>query len=90
MLDDDSVPVAVEFDSRVCALLDQLRAQEGSRRDTFRALRPFLVNMPRRLVTDPGVSAMIQPVIGDLGHWRGTYDLALGIDEGAIGAESVW
>jgi CRISPR-associated endonuclease/helicase Cas3 len=91
MLDDDSVPVAVDHDPIVPVLLDRLRAEEGSRRDTFRALRPFVVNLPRYLVTNPAVNAMTEPVIGDLCHWRGNeYDKALGLDEGAIGQESVW
>jgi CRISPR-associated endonuclease/helicase Cas3 len=91
MLDDDSVPVAVDYDPSVTTLLDKLRTEEGSRRDTFRALRPFIVNYPRRLLTIPAVAAMTQPVVGDLLHWRGDYDRhAIGIDEGAIGKDNVW
>jgi CRISPR-associated endonuclease/helicase Cas3 len=90
MLDDDSVPVAVDHDPAVAGLLDRLRAEEGSRRDTFRALRPFVVNLPRWVVTEPAVQAMTEPIIGGLRHWRGAYHPALGIDEGAIGKESVW
>jgi CRISPR-associated endonuclease/helicase Cas3 len=91
MLDDDSVPVAVDYDPAVPELLDRLRAEEGSQRATFRALRPFLVSYPRRLLTNPAVAAMTQPVVGSLLHWRGDYDKhALGIDEGTIGKDNVW
>lgn len=90
MLDDDTVPVAVDHHAQVPELLTRLRAEDGTSRDTFRRLRPYLVNLPRYLTADPAVAALTEPVVGDLLHWRGDYDPALGIDEGAIGKEMVW
>lgn len=93
MIDDDTVPVAVtgyQDKARVEALLRELRVPKGPRRETFRALRPYIVTIPQRIVTNPAFQAMCQPVIGELWEWCGDYDLQLGIDDSAIGEETVW
>jgi CRISPR-associated endonuclease/helicase Cas3 len=66
MIDDDTVPVVVtgyQETARVEALLAELRTPEGPRRDTFRALRPYIVAIPHRIVTNQAFSAMCQPVV---------------------------
>ena len=92
MIDDDTVPVAVtgyQDTAHVETLLAELRTSEGPRRETFRALRPYVVTIPRRIVANPAFTAMCQPVIGELWEWRGDYQ-HLGIDDSAIGEENVW
>ncbi len=94
MIDDDTVPIVVtgyqDTAAQVEALLTELRTSEGPRRETFRALRPYIVTVPQRLVTAPAFTAMCQPVVGELWEWRGDYDEQLGIDDSAIGEENVW
>lgn len=93
MIDDDTVPIVVtgyQDTALVEGLVRELRASEGPRRETFRALRPYIVTIPRRIVTDPAFAAMCQPVIGDLWEWPGDYDPHMGIDDSAIGEENVW
>jgi CRISPR-associated endonuclease/helicase Cas3 len=92
MIDDDTVPVAVtryRDTAQVKALLRELRVPAGPRRETFRALRPYIVTIPRRVVTSPVFTAMCQPVIGELWEWRGDYHEQLGIDEGCSGLDTV-
>ncbi len=84
MIDDDTVPIVVtgyQDTALVEALVQELRAPEGPRRETFRALRPYIVTIPRRIVTDPAFTAVCRPVIGDLWEWPGDYDPHLGIVE---------
>ena len=94
MIDDDTVPVAVtgyrDTAAQVEPLLAELRAPQGPRRETFRDLRPYLVSMPKGVVTNPAFGAMCRPVVGELLEWRGDYDQHLGIDDSAIGEETVW
>lgn len=93
MIDDDTVSLAVtgyRDADRVEALLSGLRSSVVPRREVFRELRPFLVTVPKRLVTEPAFAAMCQPVVGELWEWRGDYDDGIGLDESAIGEEDVW
>jgi CRISPR-associated endonuclease/helicase Cas3 len=93
MIDDDTVPIVVtgyQDTALVEGLVRELRTSEGPRRKTFRALRPYVVTIPQRIVTDPAFTAMCKPVIGDLWEWPGDYDPHLGIDDSAIGEENVW
>ncbi|MGH3796751.1 MAG: CRISPR-associated helicase Cas3' [Pseudonocardiaceae bacterium] len=94
MIDDDTVPIAVtgylDTAAQVEALLAELRAPEGPRRETFRALRPYVVTIPQRIVTNPAFTAMCRPVVGQLWEWHGDYHEHLGIDDSAIGEETVW
>lgn len=93
MIDDDTVPIVVtgyQDTALVEDLVRELRTSEGPRRETFRALRPYIVTIPQRIVTDPAFTAMCQPVIGDLWRWREDYHRHLGIDDSAIGEENVW
>jgi CRISPR-associated endonuclease/helicase Cas3 len=93
MIDDDTLPVAVtgyQETAHVQALLRELRAPEGPQRETFRALRSYIVTIPQRIVTNRAFAAMCQPVAGELREWCGDYDEHLGIDDSAIGEEDVW
>ncbi len=93
MIDDDTVPVAVtgyQDTAQVETLLAELRTSEGPRRETFRALRPYIVTIPRRIVTSQAFTAMCRPVAGELWEWRDDYHQHLGIDDSAIGEENVW
>ena len=95
MLDDDTTPVAVTTwngagSEGVERLLDELRTGTGPRRETFRAVQPHIVALPTRVAERPDMQALLAPVIGDLLQWRGVYDPAVGIDEGATGVDTVW
>ncbi|MGH3811529.1 MAG: CRISPR-associated helicase Cas3' [Pseudonocardiaceae bacterium] len=93
MIDDDTVPVAVtgyQDTVLVETLLAELRLAAGPRRETFRALRPYIVTIPRRIVTNQAFTAMCRPVVGELWEWCGDYHPHLGIDDSAIGEENVW
>jgi CRISPR-associated endonuclease/helicase Cas3 len=93
MIDEDTVPVAVTSyrdTAQVEALLDALRTPDGPRRETFRALRPYIVTIPYEIVTSSAFKAMCQPVVGELWEWPGDYDEQLGIDDSAIGEKNVW
>ncbi|MGH3567738.1 MAG: CRISPR-associated helicase Cas3' [Pseudonocardia sp.] len=91
MLDDETVPVVVtEYHDggEATRLLRELDAPGGVRRETFRALQPFIVALPGRLVDQPDVAALCPAVPGggDLREWRGTYCPQVGIDEDVIAA----
>ncbi len=64
MIDDDTVPIAVtgyrDTAHQVEALLAELRAPDRARRETFRALRPYVVTIPQRIATDPAFAALCQ------------------------------
>jgi CRISPR-associated endonuclease/helicase Cas3 len=93
MIDDDTVPIVItgyQDTAVVEDLLRELRAPKGPLRKTFRALRPYIVTIPQRIVTVPTFAAMCKPVVGDLWEWPGDYDAHLGIDDSAIGEENVW
>jgi len=93
MLDDETVPVVVTgHDAEAERLLSELRATDGARRELFRALQPFVVAIPARLVDRPDIAALCQPVFtdGELREWRGDYHRQLGIDEGQIAREMIF
>ncbi|MGH3625566.1 MAG: CRISPR-associated helicase/endonuclease Cas3, partial [Sciscionella sp.] len=92
MIDEDTVPVVIsQYDERdhVEALLAELADADRRSRQTFRAVRPFLVTLPTRLVTDPAVSPMCPPVVGDLRRWEGHYHPHLGVTEHVGGTEMI-
>jgi CRISPR-associated endonuclease/helicase Cas3 len=93
MLDDDAVPVAVASYGQpglVDGLLDDLRAADGTRRDTFRALQPYVVSLPKHVADLRDVQALLRPVVGDLCQWVGDYDNSVGIDDGDTVTATVW
>jgi CRISPR-associated endonuclease/helicase Cas3 len=93
MLDEETVPVVVtEHTERAAALLEQLRAEHGGDRDTYRTLQQFTVALPARLLDRPDVRALCQPVFedGNLREWRGTYDPQLGINEDGSAKEMIF
>jgi CRISPR-associated endonuclease/helicase Cas3 len=91
MLDDDTVPVVVtnyagDSDGAATLLLGELDAPGGGRRDTFRALQPFIVALPRGLVDRREVAAVCPEVPGggELRQWCGDYHDRVGIEEDAV------
>jgi CRISPR-associated endonuclease/helicase Cas3 len=92
MIDEDTMSVVIsgyDQQERVEALLKELADPDRRSRQTFRQLRPFLVNLPTRLVTDAAVAPMCPPVVGDLRRWSGPYHPRLGVREDARGMETV-
>jgi CRISPR-associated endonuclease/helicase Cas3 len=93
MLDDDAVPVTVPAYGPagvVDGLLADLRRAEGSRREVFRALQPYVVALPRHIADRADVQALMEPVVGDLWQWTGSYDKTVGIDDGDTASQTVW
>lgn len=94
MINDDTVPVVVttypkDPDDPVDQWLTELADPERRRAKLFSLLRPYIVTIPRRVVTNPAIAPMITPVIGELSRWDGTYDEHLGLGEGVAGTEMV-
>lgn len=93
MLDDDTVPMVVTTygGDTAAALLNDLRRADGALRNTFRALQPFIVALPRHVLDRPDVQALCRPVLAgsDLLEWCGDYDEQYGIDEDALMKETV-
>jgi CRISPR-associated endonuclease/helicase Cas3 len=84
MLDDDSVPVAVSGYRnavQVEELLGRARDPSFPLGPTLRALQPYTVSLPRKIATERSVQPLLEPVVGDLLHWRGDYDQRVGIDD---------
>jgi CRISPR-associated endonuclease/helicase Cas3 len=91
MLDDDAVSVVVTgYHADAERLLAQLRAAEGSRRHLYRQLQPFTVALPARITGGAEVKALLRPVLGELWKWAGSYDPAIGIDDGDTVTRTVW
>ena len=93
MIDDDGVPVVVAgYDETGEAerYVQRLRDPSAPRRDLLRKLQKWTVNLRRHVLRDPAVTALLEPVIGDLYVWRGVYDPYLGINEAALGEEQIW
>jgi CRISPR-associated endonuclease/helicase Cas3 len=96
MLDDDTVPVLVinyagDAGGQAAVLAAQLAATGGAQRDTFRALQPFIVALPRRVIDRPDVAAICRsvPGAGELREWCSDYHDDLGIDEDSIAKETI-
>ncbi|WP_268248846.1 CRISPR-associated helicase Cas3' [Saccharothrix coeruleofusca] len=96
MIDEDPVTVIVaDYDpqAQVTAMINQLRAGTGSLGQVLRELRGHMVSLPRSVAEAPHVRALCEPVIagqGDLWEWKGGYDARVGVDEEAIGEDTVW
>lgn len=94
MIDEDTVPVVITTygdHRRVQALLNELADPDRRSRETFRSIRPYMVALPRRLITDPSVAAQCVCILDgvDLYRWDGRYDDALGVAEVLTGVEMI-
>ncbi|WP_446226260.1 CRISPR-associated helicase Cas3' [Nocardia sp. IBHARD005] len=77
MINEDTMPVVIVDDRhrrQIEALLADLAAGTVRAGAALRRLQPWIVQLRSELVRRPEVAALIEPVIGDLGRWRGTYD----------------
>nr|WP_269436197.1 CRISPR-associated helicase Cas3' [Saccharothrix sp. NRRL B-16348] len=96
MIDEDPVSVIVtEYDpeARAAELVERLRTGSGPLGAVLRELRGHMVSLPRAVATAPHVRALCKPVIAgheDLWEWQGGYDVHVGVDEEAIGEDTVW
>jgi CRISPR-associated endonuclease/helicase Cas3 len=95
MIDEDQVTVVVsDYDTEGAReLLDRVRTGQGPLREVFRALRGYMVSLPRQVATSARVASLCRPVVAgqtDLWEWVGDYDEHVGIDEDEIGEETVW
>ncbi|MGC4989959.1 CRISPR-associated endonuclease Cas3'' [Nocardia salmonicida] len=76
MITDDTVPIVVVDDNHATEIggwLAELAAGTEHSRRALRALQPWIVQLRRHTATRPDIAAMIDPVVGDLGRWKGTY-----------------
>ncbi|MEY8042639.1 CRISPR-associated helicase Cas3' [Saccharopolyspora cebuensis] len=93
MLDDDTVPVVVtehHGPTPAAELVRRLRDGSDAPGGILRALQPYLVALPKRLLDDPAVRALCCPLIGDFYEWTGTYDEHYGIDTSGTDEREVW
>ncbi|WP_281420939.1 CRISPR-associated helicase Cas3' [Saccharopolyspora endophytica] len=91
MLDDDTIPAIIpDYDHKATTLLDRLKRAPEEAGQLIRALQPYIVALPQRLLEDDAVSAMCQPIFGDLHAWKGDYNTAYGIDTSNLINEEVW
>ncbi|WP_157107522.1 CRISPR-associated helicase Cas3' [Nocardia amikacinitolerans] len=90
MIDEDTVPVVVADatnSEHVDRLTGELAAGTVEAGKALRALQPWIVQLRGDLARRADIAALIQPVTGDLGRWRGTYEWdnttarGLGLDE---------
>jgi CRISPR-associated endonuclease/helicase Cas3 len=90
MILDESMPVVVtdpEHNDTIEALLGELAAGATSAALALRRLQPWIVQLRSTTALSPGVTALIDPVVGDLGRWQGIYDWdpdtcrGMGLDE---------
>ncbi len=93
MIDEDTVPVVVADTANarhVERLTGELAAGTVRASEALRALQPWIVQLRGDLARRADVAALIEPVTGDLGRWRGTYDWAsatargVGLDEAEL------
>jgi CRISPR-associated endonuclease/helicase Cas3 len=94
MIDTDTVPVIItgyRDQGRVQALLAEVADPARRTRETFRALRPFTVALPARLIAEPAIAAQCPPVADglDLRRWDGVYHPHLGMKESVTGLEMI-
>ncbi|GAA1231865.1 hypothetical protein GCM10009676_13670 [Prauserella halophila] len=67
-----------------------LRHEPEETGQVIRFLQPYIVALPHQALQDAAVSAMCQPVFGDLHVWNGDYNAAYGIDTSSLINEEVW
>ncbi|MGW4116884.1 CRISPR-associated helicase Cas3' [Actinosynnema sp. NPDC004786] len=96
MIDEDPVSVIVtgyDPQSRVEEMVGRLRTRAVPAGAVLRELREYMVPLPRAVADAPHVRALCEPVVAgheDLRLWRGDYDAQVGVDEEAIGEDTVW
>lgn len=93
MLDDDTVPVAITDHggpTLAADLVRSLREQPEASGRLLRALQPYLVSLPKRMLQDPAIGSLCRPVFGDLYEWIGAYDEHYGIDTSGGSEQEVW
>ncbi|MFC4375546.1 CRISPR-associated helicase Cas3' [Nocardia halotolerans] len=76
MIDDDTVPVVIVDEHHAHSInrwLAMLVSGTDHARTALRELQPWIVQLRRRTVQQPEVAALIEPVSGDLGIWKGAY-----------------
>jgi CRISPR-associated endonuclease/helicase Cas3 len=83
MVDDDTVPVVVDYQPAapadaepvdVADLLGRLRRAATPDAEVLRALQPFTTSLRRATRDQPDVAEQCRPVLGDLVEWVGGYD----------------
>lgn len=94
MIDEDTVPVVITCYGdveRIEDLLGELADPDRRSRETFRALRPFVVALPRRLAEHEAIRPLCRPIVDgiDLRRWDGVYHDAVGVHEWVGGEEMI-
>jgi CRISPR-associated endonuclease/helicase Cas3 len=93
MIEDHTVPVAVEYGSQQAItemheLADRLRNPESLRTGEaallLRRIQPYLAALPKPLASKALTAGCAEPIIGDLLQWHGPYHPRRGIDPAAL------
>jgi CRISPR-associated endonuclease/helicase Cas3 len=74
MIQDDMVDVVVEYDKRAARLLDSVRSEKHTSRQTFRALQPYMVSVRSSQLKKYQQRGLIEEVKPGLLRWLGEYD----------------
>jgi len=77
MIVEETTPVVVtghDVTGQIEVLLADLAAGTVRAGAALRALQPWIIQLRTNTAARPDVSALIGPVVGDLGRWNGTYD----------------
>lgn len=88
MIEDDSAPVVVDHGAEASRSMEILRT--AAREHTtptvaeLRAVQPFVVSIPRRVLAHPGIAPYLDPLVPGLPRWTGTYDDLVGVDETSL------
>lgn len=98
MIDEDVVPVVITqypdkdgINPEVEALLAELADPDRRRRDTFRALRPYIAALPRTLAQREDIKPQLVSIAPglELTRWAGKYDKHMGLCEWASGEDLI-
>lgn len=94
MIDDDSESVVVLYDDevrgRVRSIQRHVQRRGTPTREQFRALQPYSVALPRRVVDGPTVRPYVDEPVPGLRVWTGSYDGLVGIDLDVGPQDTVW
>ncbi|MFI8974256.1 CRISPR-associated helicase Cas3' [Nocardia asteroides] len=76
MIADDTVPVVIvdqDHSDAIDRWISTVASGTDQARKALRELQPWIVQIRRDLAQRPDVAALITPVAGDLGVWKGVY-----------------
>jgi len=93
IIDDDTVDVAVAYgltEPELDRLLEPMKTRRPGRRDSYRALQPYLVSLRRRDYEEALRRGLAKEVVDGLARWEGHYDKLRGlVTEGFVPSDLI-